>query len=82
MQYSVAGAEATMAQFAQVPQVCPAFTTTLSGYTLRITLSNQPFPAFGDQTAALGVQVIGIPLDTTLTQEVVAIAYGNVRSRW
>jgi hypothetical protein len=77
VQYSVPTAEHVMAEFAEVPALCPGFSTTLGDFPIQITISTQTFPSYGDQTAALGVHLAFVGTPISVDAQLVAIRHGG-----
>jgi hypothetical protein len=80
-QDTVSGAEQMVGAFSTVASTCGSFSTTISTsggpLTLAITVTAEPFPSIGDETAADSVNVYIAAANVTITADVVAIRHGG-----
>lgn len=72
---SVTEATTTMAQFTQVPSSCGTVQTELGGYQMDISITAQPFPAYGDQSAALGIKMTIAGTTVSVDAQIAAVRH-------
>ena len=78
LQYTVSAAEDQMKQFAAVANVCSSFPANEQGIVLKVTISREAFPSFGDETLALRVSAVVVRADNqTVTSDVIAVRRGG-----
>jgi len=74
LQYPVSVAKGQLAQFAETANVCATFSGNEQGVILRIVITREAFPMFGDETVALSVSADVIrDNNLTVNSDVVAV---------
>jgi hypothetical protein len=76
-QDTVSGAEQMLGAFATVVSSCGNFSTEVDGINLAITVGAVPFPAIGDQAAAVQINVALTKYNVVISGDIAAIRHGG-----